>query len=224
MSAGSFEGVSVGGVQPGFTVYGADGKKIGDIDEVHSTYLKLHKGLIFRKDVFVPLSAVASLRGNEVHLTVSQSAIDGLGWDTAPFATGGRGPGQRATIQRLVYGDDLAPFVDRVFSKEALRIPVRAERVEVAKTPVITGEVAITKAQEIERETVQTTVRKTEVEVERRVEEHPELIVRRDQGVDVASRATNATDAAPRAGTTGGESLADRIERALPGDIDGDRK
>lgn len=179
--------VEVGGVQKGWTVYGADGKKVGDIDEVYPTYLKLHKGLIFRRDIFVPAMAIGQLRGNEVHLTVPQGEIDALGWDSPPFATGGRSGDTWATVQRMPPEPDVAPLVDRVFSREALRIPIRGEQVTVEKTAVITGEVAITKEREFERTPVQTTVRRVEVEVEEQIEEERDL-VRREQQPEVGRR------------------------------------
>ncbi len=60
----------------------------------------------------------------------------------------------------------VAPLLERVFSRDVLRIPLRGERVAVAKTPVITGEVAVSKASGSEVERVETTVRRLEVEVE----------------------------------------------------------
>lgn len=160
--------VGLGGVQRGWTVYGRDGKKIGDVDEVTPTYLRLRKGLIFKKDIYVPTAAVRQLRGNEVHLSAQSSEIEALGWDTAPFATGGMAPGAWATIRRIPVEEELAPLVERVFSRDALRIPVRGERVAVTKTPVITGEVALRKEQVHEQQTVEATVRQTAVEVDER--------------------------------------------------------
>ncbi len=162
-------GMQVGGVQHGWTVYGRDGKKIGDIDEVTPIYLKLRQGLIFKKDIYVPIAAIAQLRGNEVHLSVPQSEIEALGWHTPPFATGGMAPGAWATVRRMPVEAELAPLVEQVFSREKLRIPVRGERVSVAVTPVITGEVVLSKEREYAREEVDATTRSTQVEVEQHV-------------------------------------------------------
>lgn len=161
--------MQVGGVQQGWVVYGRDGKKIGEIDEVTPTYLKLRQGLIFKKDVYVPLMAVAQLRGNEVHLSVPQSEIEALGWHQPPFATGGMAPGAWATVRRLPVAAELAPLVDQVFSREKLRIPIRAERVEATVTPVITGEVVVSREREYELEEVAAVTRSTEVEVEQHI-------------------------------------------------------
>lgn len=170
----------LGGVTKGWSVIGADGKKIGDVDEVYPTYLKLRKGLIFKKDIYVPNAAVRQLRGDEVHLDVPESEIEALGWDTPPFATEGRPAGVWTMVQRIPPDREIAPLIDRVFSREALRIPVRGERVLVEKTPVITGEVAITKEQTVERTEARASVRKLEVEVEEHVDERI-AVTRRDE-------------------------------------------
>jgi hypothetical protein len=161
---GALDGVA--GVVRGTTVYDAEGKKLGTVDEVHAGYLKLRKGLIFKKDLYVPAAAVSRLRGDEVHLMTREGEIDALGWDTPPSAAAGGPAGPWVTIRRVPHEAEVVPLLERVFSREALRVPVRAERVSVAKTPVITGEVAVTKAQGSERERVETTVRRLEVEVE----------------------------------------------------------
>ncbi len=188
-------------IEKGWTVYGADGKKIGDVEEIHPTYFTIRKGLIFKKDIYVPAAAIAQLRGNEIHLTASQSAIDALGWDAPPFATGG-GSGSWATVQRIPPDAEVAPLLDRVFSRQALRIPIRGEQVSVEKTPVISGEVALTKEREYERTTVDTTVRSTEVEVVETVDEERDM-VRRTGQADVTTGASVsdagiATDATRR--------------------------
>ncbi len=188
-------------IEKGWVVYGADGKKIGDVEEIHPTYFTIRKGLIFKKDIYVPAAAIAQLRGNEIHLTASQSAIDALGWDAPPFATGGK-TGSWATVQRIPPDAEVAPLLDRVFSRQALRIPIRGEQVSVEKTPVISGEVALTKEREYERTTVDTTVRSTEVEVVETVDEERDM-VRRVGQADVTtgpsvSDAGIATDATRR--------------------------
>ena len=156
---------SVAGVVRGTTVYDAEGKKLGTVDEAHAGYLKLRKGLIFKKDLYVPAAAVSRLRGDEVHLITREGEIDALGWDTPPAAAAGGPVGPWVTVRRVPYEAEVAPLLERVFSREVLRVPVRAERVAVARTPVITGEVAVTKAQGSELERVDTTVRRLEVEV-----------------------------------------------------------
>lgn len=153
------------GVHKGWIVYDAAGDKVGTIDEVNPTYLKLHKGLIFRKDIYVPAAAVLRLRGDEVHLSVRQGEMEALGWDSPPAADLGGPAGSWRTIRRLPPEAEIAPLLDRVFSQETLRIPIHAERVSVAKTPVITGEVALTKEEVVERQRVETEVRSTAVEV-----------------------------------------------------------
>ena len=181
---GALDGVA--GVVRGTTVYDAEGKKLGTVDEAHAGYLKLRKGLIFKKDLYVPAAAVSRLRGDEVHLITREGEIDALGWDTPPAAAAGGPVGPWVTVRRVPHDAEVAPLLERVFSREVLRIPIRGERVAVAKTPVITGEVAVSKAQGSEVERVETTVRRLEVEVEaseQLVREDVETgAVRRDDG------------------------------------------
>jgi hypothetical protein len=160
--------VQLSDVQKGWSVIGADGKKIGEIDEVQPSYLKLHKGFLFKKDIYVPTAAVGQLRGEEVHLTVRESEIESLGWDTPPFAGEGRAAGSWTIIQRMPPGPDVAHLVENVFSRDALRVPIYGERVVVEKTPVITGELVITKRQGFEQTQAEANVRRLEVEVEER--------------------------------------------------------
>ncbi len=196
--------MEAGTVGKGWTVYGADGKKIGEVEEVHPTYFTIRKGLIFKKDIYVPAASIGQLRGNEIHLTVRQGEIDALGWDTAPFATGGKSESW-ATVRRIQPAAEVAPLINRVFSREVLRIPIRAEQVSVEKTPVITGEVALTKEQEVELTPVQATVRATEVDVVESIQTEHE-VVRRPGEADIITGTGGASTGATRTTDTTGTS------------------
>jgi hypothetical protein len=154
------------GIGKGWTVYGAEGGKIGEVDEVHPTYLKLRKGLLFKKDVYVPTAAISRLRGDEVHLSAREDDVDALGWDTPPGPAGGGPPRPWVTVERIPHDAQVAPLIERVFSREVWRIPGRAEEVSIEKRPVISGEVAVTRERTTERTRAETSVRKLSVEVE----------------------------------------------------------
>ena len=73
-------------VQAGWSAYGRDDEKIGDIEEVGPNYLLVTKGLIFPKDLYVPLSAVRTVEDAEgrVILDVEKAQVDGMAWDRPP--------------------------------------------------------------------------------------------------------------------------------------------
>lgn len=152
----------VSGIGKGWTVYGADGDKVGEVDEAFPTYLKLRQGLLFKHDLYVPVAAVNRLRGEEVHLTVRASDVDALGWDTPPADA----PRPWTTLERMPLDEELLPLADRAFTRETWRIPVRGERVAVTKTPVISSELVVAKERGAQRVQFDTTTRRVEVAVE----------------------------------------------------------
>jgi uncharacterized protein (TIGR02271 family) len=88
-------------VRPGWAVIGSDGEKIGDVTEVRSSYLLLQKGLIFVKDIFVPMTAVqdVELDGQRVMVDATKDGIEDMGWDEAPADTGYEAAGAGTTTR-----------------------------------------------------------------------------------------------------------------------------
>lgn len=139
----------ISGIGRGWTVYSADGAKIGDVDEAYPAYLKLRQGLIFKHDLFVPVAAVSELRGTDVHLNVRESDVSLLGWETLP-ETAAR---PWVTLQRIPVDEQRRALADRVFVSNPLRVPIFAEAARAHTTPVVSAEVVITKergAQQVE--------------------------------------------------------------------------
>lgn len=89
-------------ITPGTDVFDINGEKIGSVQQYspQSNYLALQKGMLFKKDIYVPLSAIASVTTDGVRLNVAK---DDLKEDryTAPPMSGMNTP--RAT------DDDLLP-------------------------------------------------------------------------------------------------------------------
>src|SRR3712207_8035676 len=77
-------------IQAGWSAHGRDGEKIGEIEEIGQNYLLVTKGLIFPKDLYIPMSEVQSVDSSEGHviLNVDKSQVDDMGWDQPPEATG----------------------------------------------------------------------------------------------------------------------------------------
>jgi uncharacterized protein (TIGR02271 family) len=78
-------------IQAGWSAHGRDGDKIGEIEEIGQNYLLVTKGLIFPKDLYIPMTNVQSVDASEgqVVLDVDKSQVDDMGWDQPPEATGG---------------------------------------------------------------------------------------------------------------------------------------
>ena len=74
----------------GWAVYDTNDEKIGDVADVGNGYLLVQKGLIFIKDVYVPMSAVSRTDAGSgaVYVNAQKDSIDSMGWD-APPAEGG---------------------------------------------------------------------------------------------------------------------------------------
>ena len=71
-------------VQPGATVHGSDGEKMGSIIEIGPDYVVVEKGLFFPTDYFVPTGAIASIDGDRVTLTMTRDEALAQGWETDP--------------------------------------------------------------------------------------------------------------------------------------------
>jgi uncharacterized protein (TIGR02271 family) len=80
-------------VQPGWTVYDQNGDKVGDVADVGPGYLLIQKGLIFTKDIYVPMNQVRNLDEDRqlVYIDVASGDVDSMGWDQPPAATSAEG-------------------------------------------------------------------------------------------------------------------------------------
>ena len=75
-------------IDTSWDVYGADGEKIGTIDEVHPHYLVVGKGLIVHREHYIPVRAITNVDRECVYLNVSSSDIAARGWDRIPDIVG----------------------------------------------------------------------------------------------------------------------------------------
>jgi hypothetical protein len=72
-------------ITPGATVYGSDDQKVGTVADVGSSHFIIEKGFIFTTDIYVPMSAVASVGDDDnVHLSLTKDQIEHQDWSTAP--------------------------------------------------------------------------------------------------------------------------------------------
>jgi nicotinamidase-related amidase len=83
-------------VQVDDTVYGSDRGKIGQVQEVVPAtddapgYLVVSKGVIFDKELFIPLDAVIHRSGANAFVNVPKLVVGKLPWDKRPTAEGHR--------------------------------------------------------------------------------------------------------------------------------------
>jgi uncharacterized protein (TIGR02271 family) len=140
-------------VQPGWTVVDQLGEKIGDVNDVQSDYLVLTKGLIFLKDIYVPLDAIETVDTSDqtVTLNVRKADIDESRWSQAPTSGSSR--------------DMLAG--DRSNNEDAV-MTVKEERIRAEKARKQTGEVAVGKRVVEQQADMEIPVTREEVQVSRR--------------------------------------------------------
>jgi hypothetical protein len=72
--------------QVGTLVFGSDGEEIGEITDVGPGYFQVKKGLIFRKDVFLPLTAITgtALGGDGVTINLTKDEVENGDWSERP--------------------------------------------------------------------------------------------------------------------------------------------
>jgi uncharacterized protein (TIGR02271 family) len=143
-------------VQAGWDVIDRLGEKIGDVNQVQPDYLVLTKGLIFLKDLYVPLDAVEKVDTGEqtVMLNVRKGDIDESRWAQAPAGS---------------YSGNVA---DGSSANDTV-MTVKEERIRADKARKQTGEVAVGKRVVEQRADMEVPVTREEVEVTRRRVDRP---------------------------------------------------
>ena len=151
-------------VQPGWDVIDRVGEKIGDASDVQSDYIVVTKGLIFLKDLFIPLDAVDRVDTNDhaVILNVQKGEIDEDRWSQAPAA------GSHASTS----GSRDRSFADGDYDDDTV-LTVGEERIRAEKTRQKTGEVAVGKRVIEQQAEMDVPVTRDEVNVTRRRVDRP---------------------------------------------------
>lgn len=89
---GAFDCAATGApaIRPGDTVRGSDDLEVGTVEEViaatdqHEAHLVVPSGLIFSKDVYVPMDAVVQRSGKTVYINVPKLVVASMPWDKPP--------------------------------------------------------------------------------------------------------------------------------------------
>lgn len=79
-------------IQQDWEVFGSDGQKIGNVNEVHTNYIWVQKGLLFPTDMYIPVTAFDRTEPGRVQLKVTASEVITAGWHTLPDAISADAP------------------------------------------------------------------------------------------------------------------------------------
>lgn len=76
-------------IVPGTPVYDIDGSKVGEVTryDMQGGYLDIKKGLIFTRDVYIPLSAIGQRTTDGIYLNMPKDELRNQNWDTPPSET-----------------------------------------------------------------------------------------------------------------------------------------
>lgn len=158
-----------------YTLYDADGDKIGDIVEVNPDFVLAESdggflGLGERRTYYVPRTHIAREVGADWYLTIDKDDIEAMGWTVAPTSSAfaseewwqryelrpeARQPGRTRMIR---FEEDLEAQAvarqagevtvrkDVVEETQTIEVPVRHEEVRVERRPVTDATAAIDEA------------------------------------------------------------------------------
>ena len=88
-------------LRPGWTIFGNDGRRVGTIKSVGQNYILVSRpGLA--ADLFVPVTSVANVVDQAIHLNIRQSDVDQMGWEQEPRDDDRLEQGQEGDLHRHV--------------------------------------------------------------------------------------------------------------------------
>jgi uncharacterized protein (TIGR02271 family) len=153
----------------GAEVYDAAGEKIGTVAEYdqQGDYMLVEKGWLFRKDIYIPMSAITRIDETGVYLQLYKEDLQGDRYANPPIAamssgatTLESGPIATGTVDTYDRGEMATGQAD-------IRVPVREEELVVGKQAEEAGRVHIHKDVEEVPETADVTLQRERVTVER---------------------------------------------------------
>lgn len=151
----------------GADVYGAEGDKIGSVEDIGSNYFTVEKGFLFTTDVYVPLSAVANITDEGIYLDVNKDAIDRQGWTRPPAEESGSSDTFGETRDLGARGGAMRDQGDTQILERA------EERLVADKHRVQTGQVEVGKHVRSDEQSMDVPVTRDEVRVSRREVDRP---------------------------------------------------
>lgn len=88
-------------LRPGWPVLSNDGRRIGTVKDVLQDYIVTSRPGPFA-DLFVPVSSVANVVREAIHLNIRQADVDQMGWEQEPRLDERLGEGPQSELHRHV--------------------------------------------------------------------------------------------------------------------------
>jgi uncharacterized protein (TIGR02271 family) len=156
-------------IDHGWDVFGTDGDKVGDVQEVQPHYIVVSKGFFFPTERYIPVSAITNVEHDRVYLNVTKNEIDSLGWDTVPDADYSDARQTRTTGADYV---ETGTDMDRsrgttTRETDDMHVQLSEEQLDVRKREVERGAVRLRKDVVTEEQSVNVPLREEEVHIER---------------------------------------------------------
>src|SRR5436309_8983596 len=67
-----------------YEVYTSDGQKIGVVEELLRGYMHIKRGVIFTKDLYIPVTCVSKVEIDRVYLGLDRAAAEKESWEDCP--------------------------------------------------------------------------------------------------------------------------------------------
>jgi len=165
----------------GADVYGSDNEKIGTVADVGQNYFLVQKGWLFIKDLYLPMSSIASADGNNIFLSLTKHEAEQMGRDELPAEGDSWYGTQRtgyATTDRTAatagYGTDREVGRTANYREgENVRVPVVEEQLKAGVREKDAGTARIVKDVREEQQTIDVPVEREEVYVTERAVNRP---------------------------------------------------
>jgi len=159
----------------GDDVIAADGDKVGNLADIHGTYLVVEKGFFFPRDYYIPFSTVANYDPGDgkIYLSVTKDAALNSGWDQKPdltaedraYAAGAYATDMTSGGTRDAYATDRTT---EMTDQEHISVPVHEEELIPTKTVRQAGQVRVAKDVVEEEREIDVPVTEERVKVTRR--------------------------------------------------------
>jgi uncharacterized protein (TIGR02271 family) len=158
----------------GADVYGSDNEKIGTVADVGQNYFLVQKGWLFIKDLYLPMSSIASADGNNIFLSLTKHEAEQMGRDELP-AEGDTWYGTQRTGYAATENETTGHQTDREVGRttnyregENVRVPIVEEQLKAGVREKDAGTARVVKDVREERQTIDVPVQREEVYVTER--------------------------------------------------------
>jgi uncharacterized protein (TIGR02271 family) len=177
-------------VRDGMDVFDANNQKVGTVAETAEGYLRVPTGFLgMGKERYIPLSAIRSVDGEAIHLSVARDRLDELEYAQAPMEADGEYDGTAVERTTTTTTTRDTPGAPRPAIDGEQTLELREEELSARKHSVQTGQVEVAKEVVSEQRTIDVPVTHEEVTIERRAVDH--------QPSDSPIRDTDATISIP---------------------------